>query len=75
MERVMSIVCALQSVNSKFHVHVLSIREVLLYTPLSSRSPDEPSKQYQIYFSLFSAAFQLTTSQMAEKYSALRFWY
>jgi hypothetical protein len=28
-----------------------------------------------IYCSLFSAAFQLTTSHTAEKYSALRFWY
>jgi hypothetical protein len=29
----------------------------------------------RIYCSLFSAAFQLTTSHTAEKYSALRFWY
>jgi len=28
-----------------------------------------------IYLNLFSAAFQLITSQIALKYSALRFWY
>jgi hypothetical protein len=28
-----------------------------------------------VYFKRFSAAFQLMTSQMALKYSALRFWY
>lgn len=34
-------------VNNNLHVHVLSIREVLLYTPLPSRSPDESFKPYQ----------------------------
>lgn len=30
---------------------------------------------FSFYWNLFSAVFQLITSQIAEKYSALRFWY
>jgi hypothetical protein len=34
-----------------------------------------PQYKISLYEKRFSAAFQLITSQMALKYSALRFWY